>query len=61
MQEGQVTVEAEGVFAPLSRARIDALHRRGGSDLSDDPGRPAEPQGSTDPGVVDGPIEPNAG
>jgi acyl-coenzyme A thioesterase PaaI-like protein len=61
MQEGQVTVEAEGVFAPLSRARIDALHRRGGSDLSDDPGRRAEPQGSTDPAVVHGPIEPKAG
>jgi hypothetical protein len=45
MQAGQVTVEAEGVFAPLSRARIDALHRRGGSDLSDDPGRPAEQGG----------------
>jgi acyl-coenzyme A thioesterase PaaI-like protein len=44
-QEGQVTVEAEGVFAPLSRARIDALHRRSGSDLSDDGDRPAQPGG----------------
>jgi len=61
IQEGQVTVEAEGVFAPLSRARIDALHRRGSSDLSDDPGRPAEPQGSADPDVVHAPIEPKGG
>jgi acyl-coenzyme A thioesterase PaaI-like protein len=61
MQEGQVTVEAEGVFAPLSRARIGALHRRGDSDLSDDPGRPAERRGSTDPDAVHGPIEPKAG
>jgi acyl-coenzyme A thioesterase PaaI-like protein len=45
MQEGKVTVEAEGVFAPLSRARIDALRRRGGSDLSDDRGRLAQPGG----------------
>jgi acyl-coenzyme A thioesterase PaaI-like protein len=60
MQEGQVTVEAEGMFAPLSRARIDALHRRG-SDLSDAPGRPAELRGSTDPDVVHEPIEPKAG
>jgi acyl-coenzyme A thioesterase PaaI-like protein len=45
MQEGQVTVEAEGVFAPLSRARIDALHRRSGSDPSDDRGRPAQQGG----------------
>jgi acyl-coenzyme A thioesterase PaaI-like protein len=61
IQEGQVTVEAEGVFAPLSRARIDALHRRGGSDPSDGPGRPAEPQGSAEPGVVHAPNKAKGG
>ncbi len=38
IQKGVVTVEAEGEFATLDRARIKAMHRR------DDAGRPATPE-----------------
>lgn len=55
IQNGTVTVESEGVFAPLSRARIDALHRGAAADGPGTTGRSGTPQGSGDPDVVHAP------